>query len=350
MIGDLAPFPTDLPSPDPADLDAPHVEYDFKGDVKKANLRGLVGVVTSGSAIEHEEFVSMVLTTFRLFASGEKLADALYSRYVEERPEWLARKGKMRFEWSMAQARMKSRVGTVLHLWMELYWKPEDCRAIPRLKELIGAIEEDCVFHSKSLRMSLDRIVEDEDGYLGKRFRTEERYRPTTVSPPPTSFKMGKDLVVLAERKPSELTVGRFASPEGVEEFARMITMVESRYYRKLSPEDIVHHKSEQTLRIRKELGDFEQRYKAWIVWTIVTPEDPEERARVIEFWFGVAKVCGICFFFLFVRVNLGDFQICVQYRNFNTAHQIKCVLGDPEFEKMRITRQVMPRALCWRG
>ena len=64
----------------------------------------------------------------------------------------------------------------------------------------------------------------------------------------------------------------------------------------KLSPEDFVHYKSEQTQKLRKELGDFEQRYKAWIVWTIVTPEDPVERAQVIRFWFEVAKVREICF------------------------------------------------------
>lgn len=33
--------------------------------------------------------------------------------------------------------------------------------------------------------------------------------------------------------------------------------------------------------------------------------------------------------------------QSCVRHRNFNTAYQITCVLGDPEFEKMAITRQV---------
>ena len=66
MIGDSAPFPTDIPKPDPDELNAPYVEYNPDGSVKKANLRGLVGVITSGSAIEHEEFVSMVLTTFRL--------------------------------------------------------------------------------------------------------------------------------------------------------------------------------------------------------------------------------------------------------------------------------------------
>ena len=59
-------------------------------------LRGvLFGVITSGSAIEREEFVSMVLTTFRLFASGQNLADTLYFRYTEQRPEWLTRKGKV---------------------------------------------------------------------------------------------------------------------------------------------------------------------------------------------------------------------------------------------------------------
>ena len=67
IIGNSAPFPTDLPKPDPNDLDTPYVEYNSDGSVKKANLGGLVGVITSGSAIEHEEFVSMVLTIFRLF-------------------------------------------------------------------------------------------------------------------------------------------------------------------------------------------------------------------------------------------------------------------------------------------
>jgi len=55
--------------------------------MKEANPRGLVGVITSGSATEHGEFVSMVLTTFRLFASGQNLADALHTRYTEQQPE-----------------------------------------------------------------------------------------------------------------------------------------------------------------------------------------------------------------------------------------------------------------------
>ena len=291
VIGDSAPFPTDLPKPDPDDLDAPYIEYNPDGSLKKANLRGLVGVVTSGSAIEHEEFVSMVLTTFRLFASGQDLADALYFRYTEQLPEWLTRKGKMQFEWSMAQRRMKARVATVLHLWLELHWKPEDSGAIVRLEQLVGTIEEEGAFHAQSLRMSLDRIVKEE-GYHGRRFRKEERYKPTTVPPLPTSFAAKNALATLAKQNPSDLTMLHFATTEGVTEFARMITMVESRYYRKLSPENFVHYKSEETLRLRKELGDFEQRYKAWIVWTIVTPEDPIKRAHVIKFWFEVAKVC----------------------------------------------------------
>jgi len=290
IIARLAPSPADLPEPNPDDLDTPYVEYNLDGSVKKANLRGLVGVVTSGSATEHEEFVSMVLTTFRLFASGQNLADALHTRYTEQQPEWLTRKDGLRLEWSMAEKRMKARVTTVLHLWLELHWKPEDSDAIPRLQQLVATIEEDCVFHAQSLRMSLDRIATDKDHY-GRRFRREERYRPAVSPLPPTTFAARNDLITLAARDPSALTIVHFASPQGVVEFARMITMVESRYYRKLSPEDFVHYKSERTLMLRRELGDFEQRYKAWIVWTIVTPEDPIERAHVIEFWFEVAKV-----------------------------------------------------------
>ena len=296
IIGDSTPFPTHLPKPDSDDHDAPYVEYSPDGDLRKANLRGLVGMITSGSATEHEEFVSMVLTTFRLFASGEKLADALNCRYTEQCPEWLTRKGRVQFEWSKAQKRMKSRVATVLHLWLELHWKPEDFGAIPTLERLVGTIEEDRGFHAISLRVSLDRIVEDEDNYHGRRFRKEERYRPSTLSPSPTSFAARNDLASLASRNQFDLTVVHFATPEGVIEFARAITMVESTYYRKLSPESFVHYKSDQTQKIRRELGDFEQRYKAWIVWTIVTPEDPVERARVIKFWFEVAKVCEIPF------------------------------------------------------
>ena len=72
--------------------------------------------------------------------------------------------------------------------------------------------------------------------------------------------------------------------------------MVESRYYRKLSPEDFVHYKSERTLTLRREFWDFEQRYKAWVIWTLVTPEDRIER----EFWFEVAKVRPVSFIWRF--------------------------------------------------
>lgn len=293
-IGDSVPSSADPREPDPGDLNAPHVEYDPEGSVKKASLRGLVGLITSGSAIEHEEFVSMVLMTFRLFASGEELADALYFRYTRECPPWLARQYKMQLEWRLAQKRMKSRVVTVLHLWLELHWKPEDVGAIPTLEKLIEAIEKDRVFHARGLKISLDRIVEDKDRYHGQRFRGEERYGPTTVPLPSTPFAARGDLASLASRNKFDLTIVHFATPEGVMEFARMITMVESKYYRKLSPENFVHYKSDRSQKIRRHLGEFEQRYKAWIVWTIVTPEDPVERAHVIEFWFEVAKVCVI--------------------------------------------------------
>lgn len=290
VIGHSAPFTSDLPIPDPEDLDAPYVEYNPDNSVKKANLRGLVGMITSGNAIEHEEFVSMVLTTFRLFASGRMLADALYLRYTEQQPEWLSNKGRLQFEWARAQKRMKGRVATVLHLWLELHWKPEDMGAIVGLWQLVETMEEDSAFHAQSLRMSLERIGE-EKGYHGRRFRREERYKPKIIPPVPTAFAARNDLAALATESPSEFTVLHLATPEGVEEFARMMTMAESKYYRKLSPENFVHYKSEQTLRLRRDLGDFEQRYKAWIIWTIVTPEDPIERARVIKFWFEVAKV-----------------------------------------------------------
>ena len=294
IIGHSAPFPTDLPKPNPDDLNAPYVEYNLDGSMKKANLRGLIGVITSGSAIEHEEFVSMVLTTFRLFASGQNLADALYLRYTEQQPKWLDHKGNVRLEWCKAYKMMRGRVATILHLWLELHWKPEDSGSIVRLEQLVGMIEEDRAFHLQSLRISLDRIVKEGD-YHGRRFRKEERYKPTTIAPPPTPFATRSDLITLAKRNASDLRILHFATPEGVVEFARMMTMVESRYYRKLSPENFVHYKSEETTKLRRELGDFEQRYKAWIVWTIVTPEDPIERAHVIKFWFGVAKVCDIC-------------------------------------------------------
>ena len=234
----------------------------------------------------------MVLMTFRLFASGRDLADALCFRYTEQCPEWLERKGVLRYKWDTAQKRMRLRVATVLHLWMELHWKPEDSDAIPRLQELVEIMEGDRAFHARSLRLSLDRIVEEKEHYHGQRFRKEERYKPTTVPPPPTPFASKKNLAALVTKDPTALETVRFATPEGVVEFARMITMVESTYYRKLSPENFVHYNSEQTQNIRRELGDFEQRYKTWIVWTITNPRIPAERAEVIRFWFDVAKVC----------------------------------------------------------
>ena len=93
----------------------------------------------------------------------------------------------------MAQKRMKARVVTILHLWLELHWKPEDSGAILRLQQLVGTIEKDCAFRAQSLRVSLGRIVKEKD-YYGRRFRKEERYRPTMDPPTPTSFAVRSDL------------------------------------------------------------------------------------------------------------------------------------------------------------
>ena len=125
----------------------------------------------------------------------------------------------------------------------------------------------------------------------------------------PTSVIFGNVLLILIARAArfSQVIMYCNDSPRmllTLVEFSRMITMVESRYYRKLFPENFVHHKSEQKLKLRKELGEFEQRYKTWIIWTIVTseaPGDPVERACVIEFWFEVPKVHEIRLFVSFV-------------------------------------------------
>jgi len=120
--------------------------------------------------------------------------------------------------------------------------------------------------------MSLDRIATGKDHY-GRRFRREERYRPAVSPLLRTAFAARSDLTTLVARDPSAPTIVHFGTPQGVVKFVRMITMAESRYYRKLSPDDIVHYKSERTLMLRSEFWDFEQRYKAWVVWTIVIPE-----------------------------------------------------------------------------
>ena len=105
-------------------------------------------MVTSGNAIEHEEFVLIALTTFRLFASGQKLEDVLYLRYTEQRQKWLANKGRLQYEWTMAQRRMKGRGATILHLRLELHWKPGDLDAMARLRQLVETMEQDSAFHA----------------------------------------------------------------------------------------------------------------------------------------------------------------------------------------------------------
>ena len=289
--------PTEIDNPAPflanlCGLDAPEIQYNPGGDIEKAILWGLVEAITSGSAIERGEFAPMVLTTFRHFASCQNLADVLYLRYTEQQPERLIQGGTMRFHWSMAQKRVKTRIATVLHLWLELHWKPEDSGAIVKLQQLVDVVEEDDVFNGQSLRTSLDQIVKDKDR-RGRRFREEGRYKPRMTLHPPTPFAARDDLAALALRNPAILTITHFTIPEGVVEFARVMTMVESRYYHKLSPENIVDYNSEQTFQLRKELGDFDQRCRAWIVRTIATPEDPAKRAQIIKFWFEVAEVCG---------------------------------------------------------
>jgi hypothetical protein len=60
------------------------------------------------------------------------------------------------------------------------------------------------------------------------------------IPPAPTQFATKNVLIILATQKLLGLSIVRFASPEGVVEFARAITMVEAWYYRKLSPRNVV--------------------------------------------------------------------------------------------------------------
>ena len=131
---------------------------------------------------------------------------------------------------------------------------------------MVGAIGDDRAFHAPSLKVSMDRIVKEKD-YYGQRFRKKERYRSTTDPPASASFAERNDL---ATQNPSGMTVSKSATPKGVVEFTRMMTIVESRYYHNYPQRISCITRASRRGSLERNGGDSEQRYKAqWAVWTI---------------------------------------------------------------------------------
>lgn len=268
---------------------APHLEYRADKLLYKANIRGLVAVLTSSCGAENQEYAAMVLMTFRFYSHAISLAEALLLRYTEDAPTGIA-KDQYR-AWLETMVRVKQRVVFVLHQWFECDWKPEDRPAFETLDLLIrDHIGSDSPSDRDALLRSLEPCRKDPQ-HFGTRHLTPNR--PISVGSPksPTSFGR-RHLTHRVPRTEIYWDITPFRSPEGIEEFARQLTLVESKMYHRLCPEDWIDLNRPDAVALRMKWGeDFGNGLNDWVFETVLRPNTPEERARGFDFWALVAKV-----------------------------------------------------------
>jgi hypothetical protein len=264
----------------------PHIEYHADGNLHKASLKGLVAIITSSCAVESQEIVAMVLMTFRLFSSGMKLAKALRSRYREKPPPGLL--DNEFILWEGTKDRVKLRVIIILHQWLNLNWKPEDCAALEILLSLVTKyVAQDSIAERDAL-LSVLKFIRENPGYHGSRYLTLDR----TAQVPPT--KWGIESMSKYQTIPDNSIILDWASSNrsGIcEELAIQLTILSSEFYHRTCPDDFVHWKNPRYDEVRRDWYNANSLMRYWVIETILFSDNPKIRAQVFEFWIAVATV-----------------------------------------------------------
>lgn len=271
---------------------AAHLEYTADDLLFRANIRGLVAVATSSCGAANQEYTAMLLMTFRYYSHAVSLAEALLLRYNEVAPRGLIQ--AQYCIWLEKMSRIKQRVVLVLHQWFARDWKPEDRPAIETLDLLIQKhIGPDSASDCDSLLRALHPCRKGSH-HFGVRHLT-----PVCTSSPESPTSIGRHYLRHRVRSKSSdpWDITPFNSPDGIEEFARQLTLIDSAFYHRLKIEDWIELDRPEAVNIRKEWGEQHTLCLSdWVLDSTSGPSTPQERARGFNFWTLVAEVCTFAF------------------------------------------------------
>lgn len=265
------------------------IQYDTKTDppsIKGGTLLGLVEQLT-----RHDKFDSLFKTSFLLtyqsFTSANELFEVLIRRWSIQPPPGLSQDDiKMWME--KKQAPIRLRIVNVLKQWVELYWMEGNDNASQELISRMYNFAKDTVAQSntpgwKPLLNVIEQRSRGEDTSAKKLVQT-----PTTQTPLPILPKNMKKL--------------KFTDIDPTE-FARQLTIIESRLYAKIKPHECLNKiwqkrppaengvQAEPAANV-KALILHSNRLTNFVAEMILNVPDLTKRANIVKHFIAVADKC----------------------------------------------------------
>ncbi|KAI5810996.1 ras guanine nucleotide exchange factor domain-containing protein [Peziza echinospora] len=287
--------------------------YGKKKEVKGGTLLALVERLTRHDILD-STFISTFLLTYQSFTTADELFNQLSKRFtiqpplnlgVSEFDLWVEKKQKL----------IRVRVLSVLKQWMESYWMENDDEAGKELLKRIHTFARDVMLPYLAGTSKLMEVIETR---MRGHAPDKKMVQNLGQAPPPILPRNMKKL--------------KFLDIDAME-FARQLTIIESRAYRKLRPTDCLNKAwskdrtvldgSEPASNVRSIILHSNQ-LTNWVAEMILTQTEVRRRVVVIKHFIAVAEKCR-------------------QLNNFSTLTSIISALGAAPIHRLKRTWDHVP-------
>ncbi|KAI9373685.1 ras guanine nucleotide exchange factor domain-containing protein [Aspergillus egyptiacus] len=262
------------------------VFYDTKGDVpnlKAGTLAGLVEHLTRHDKPD-PSFNSTFLLTYRSFTTASELFEMIVQRFNVQPPFGL-NPDEMQMWVDRKQKPIRFRVVNILKTWFENYWMEPNDSAHMQLLERVHAFTKDSIATTKTPGSSqLLTVIEQR---LRGQDTTVKRLVPTQATPAPTPIV------------PKNMKKLKFLDIDPTE-FARQLTIIESRLYSKIRPTECLNKTWQK--KVGPDEPEPSPNVKAlilhsnqltnWVAEMILNQSDVKKRVVVIKHFVNVADKC----------------------------------------------------------
>lgn len=267
------------------------VTFDTKVDppqLKHGTLTGLVEQLTRHDRLD-AMYNGTFLLTYRSFTTATELFEMLVKRFCVQPPYGLQKEDYTTWE-DQKQKPIRMRVVNILKSWFENYWMESDDEASMKLLQRVYAFAKDSIATTKTPGSGpLMAVVE-------QRLKRQDT--------------MGKRLVLtLTNSAPAPITPKNLKKLKFLDidslEFARQLTIIESRLYGKIKPTECLNKTWQK--KVSPEEPDPAPNVKAlilhsnqltnWVAELILSQSDVKKRVIVIKHFVAIADVSNFDIF-----------------------------------------------------
>ncbi|EXJ84190.1 hypothetical protein A1O3_04857 [Capronia epimyces CBS 606.96] len=294
---------------------ADEVTYDTKSEppqVKSGTLTGLVEQLTRHDRPD-TKFTTTFLLTYRSFTTASELFELLVQRFNLQPPAGLNRDEFLIWE-EHKQKPARFRVLNILKTWLELYWMESDDDACKALLEKIQAFAKSTHISTKIAKVVVN-IVEQR---LKGGETSSKRLVLTVTNSAPTPIL------------PRNMKKMKFLDIDPTE-FARQLTIIESKLYGKIKPVECLAKTWEK--KGKSDNNDTAPNVQAlilhsnqltnWVAEMIIQQSDLKKRVVIIKHFVAIADKCRLLNNFSAVTAIISAMGTAPILRLNRTWHQV---------------------------